>query len=57
MIKISERLKSISEFIEDNTNILDIGCDHGLLDIYLMQNTKVKELNNQIMLKELTYLS
>ncbi|MBQ6494650.1 MAG: SAM-dependent methyltransferase [Bacilli bacterium] len=38
MIKISERLKSISEFIEDNTNILDIGCDHGLLDIYLMQN-------------------
>ena len=40
MIKISKRLKSIADFIDDNSNIVDIGCDHGLLDIYLYQNKK-----------------
>lgn len=38
MIKISARLKSIADFIDDNSSIVDIGCDHGLLDIYLSQN-------------------
>ncbi len=38
MIKISERLKSIANFIDNNSNIIDIGCDHGLLDIYLVQS-------------------
>ncbi len=41
MIKISKRLEKISELIDNNTNIIDIGCDHGLLDIYLKQ-TKQK---------------
>ena len=40
MIKISKRLQSISNFVNDNSNIIDIGCDHGLLDIYLIQNRK-----------------
>jgi len=40
MIKISARLKSIAEFVDDNSSIVDIGCDHGLLDIYLSQNKK-----------------
>lgn len=40
MIKISKRLSSIAEFVEDNSNIVDIGCDHGLLDIYLIENKK-----------------
>ena len=40
MIKISERLKYIADYIDNKTNILDIGCDHGLLDIYLMQTKK-----------------
>ena len=40
MIKISKRLKSIASFIEDNSSIVDIGCDHGLLDIYLFKNKK-----------------
>ena len=40
MIKISKRLESIAEFVEDNTNIIDVGCDHALLDIYLMNNKK-----------------
>lgn len=40
MIKISDRLKKITEYIDDNSNMVDIGCDHGLLDIYLIQNKK-----------------
>lgn len=40
MIKLSPRLKKISEYINDNSNMVDIGCDHGLLDIYLIQNKK-----------------
>lgn len=40
MIKISKRLKSIADYVEDNSNIVDVGCDHGLLDIYLMENRK-----------------
>ena len=38
MIKISKRLKTIATFVNDNSNIIDIGCDHGLLDIYLIEN-------------------
>jgi len=40
MIKLSKRLKSIANYIEDNSNIVDIGCDHALLDIYLAQSKK-----------------
>lgn len=35
MIKLSKRLKTISELIEKDDTVLDIGCDHALLDIYL----------------------
>ncbi len=38
MNKLSKRLITIANYIEDNTNMVDIGCDHGLLDIYLYQN-------------------
>ena len=37
-MKISNRLKSISDFVSDNDKIIDIGCDHALLDIYLLKN-------------------
>ena len=40
MIKLSKRLSIIANMIEDNSNIVDIGCDHGLLDIYLAQTKK-----------------
>lgn len=40
MIKLSLRLKNLAEFIDDNSNMVDIGCDHGLLDIYLIQMKK-----------------
>lgn len=38
MIKLSKRLSVIASFIPDNCNMVDIGCDHGLLDIFLYQN-------------------
>lgn len=40
MIKISERLKTVAEFVLSNKSnkIIDVGCDHALLDIYLLQN-------------------
>ncbi|MDD5827054.1 MAG: tRNA (adenine(22)-N(1))-methyltransferase TrmK, partial [Bacilli bacterium] len=40
MIKLSPRLSGIAEFIKDDCSMVDIGCDHGLLDIYLVQNKK-----------------
>ena len=39
-MRISKRLQAISEFINDKEKIIDIGCDHALLDIYLMENRK-----------------
>ena len=33
-MRISNRLKCISEFVEDNDKIIDIGCVNALFDIY-----------------------
>jgi tRNA (adenine22-N1)-methyltransferase len=35
MIKLSNRLSEIASFINKEDIIIDIGCDHALLDIYL----------------------
>ncbi len=40
MNNLSIRLKEISTFIPDNISLVDIGCDHALLDIYLYKNRK-----------------
>lgn len=40
MIRISKRLKQIAEWVPDHANLIDVGCDHGILDIYLMQTKK-----------------
>ena len=42
MIKISKRLEAISSLIPINSSIIDIGCDHAMLDIYLMQKKIIK---------------
>jgi len=39
-MKISKRLKMIGDLIPDNCRLLDIGCDHALLDIYVVNNKK-----------------
>lgn len=41
MINISNRLKTVAEFVLDDKNslgVIDVGCDHALLDIYLLEN-------------------
>lgn len=32
---ISKRIQKIADLIEANSSVIDIGCDHALLDIYL----------------------
>ena len=36
-MKISNRLLTIAGFIPANSNVIDVGCDHALLSIYLEQ--------------------
>ena len=40
MINISKRLQLVASFVPDNSNIIDVGCDHALLSIYLYNNLK-----------------
>ena len=39
----SNRLLQITLFIDHNDSVIDIGCDHALLDIYLMENNLCKK--------------
>jgi len=34
---ISNRLKSLTKYIDKTDSVIDIGCDHALLDIYLVK--------------------
>lgn len=43
MIKLSKRLSIVASLIDSN-NIIDVGCDHGLLDIYLAQCNKNRKI-------------
>lgn len=49
MIKLSKRLETISSLVPKNSNIVDIGCDHGLLDIYLHE----KKISNKIIASDI----
>lgn len=44
MTKISKRLLAIASFIEKKDSVADIGCDHGLLSIYLKENNLIKTI-------------
>ena len=39
-MKINARLKKIGDLVDANSFCLDIGCDHALLDIYLVNQKK-----------------
>ena len=39
-MKINARLKMIGDLVEANSFCLDVGCDHALLDIYLVKQDK-----------------
>ena len=40
----SKRLKAIADFISKDDIVLDVGCDHGYLDIYLKENSLCKNV-------------
>ena len=40
----SKRLLSVASFIDNNDKLIDVGCDHGYLGIYLKKNNKCKDL-------------
>jgi tRNA (adenine22-N1)-methyltransferase len=44
MINLSKRLLTISKYVDEKDKIIDIGCDHALLDIYLVQNKNIKKI-------------
>ncbi len=39
-MKISKRLQAIASYVEENSKVIDVGCDHALLDLYLVENKK-----------------
>ena len=39
-MKISKRLQAIADFVSETDRIIDIGCDHANLDIYLCEKYK-----------------
>lgn len=42
-LKLSNRLLKIASLVKDHDVIIDVGCDHALLDIYLTKNNIVKK--------------
>lgn len=41
---LSLRLSSLTKFVNYNDKIIDIGCDHALLDIFLVKSDLVKSI-------------
>ena len=50
MIKINNRLKQVSSFVDyTSSSVIDVGCDHALLDIYLKEKyPKLKVIASDI---------
>lgn len=44
MVKLSERLQAVCDLITPGLTVSDVGCDHGYLSIYLMQNKIAKSV-------------
>lgn len=42
-MKINNRLKSLADYIEKDARVMDVGCDHALLDIYLVRHKDIKK--------------
>ena len=44
MINLSKRLASLVSFFNDKDKVVDVGCDHGYLSIYLKENNLVDSI-------------
>lgn len=40
-MQLSRRLKTIAEMVTDGNRLVDVGCDHGYLPVYLMLNHRI----------------
>ena len=48
-MKINNRLRMIGDLVKANSFCLDVGCDHALLDIYLVKrNENIKAIGSDI---------
>ncbi len=43
-VKLNNRLLKVASMVDKNKSIIDIGCDHALLSIYLVQNHSPKKV-------------
>lgn len=43
-VKLNNRLLEVANFVEKYRSIIDVGCDHALLSIYLVQNLNPKKV-------------
>lgn len=54
-MKLSKRLKAIADMIPQNVRVIDVGCDHALLDIYLTMQGKnhciASDINRNVLVK------
>mgnify|MGYP004455987149 CR=1 FL=1 len=41
-VKLNKRLQKVADLVEENKSIIDVGCDHAFLSIYLTQNKNPK---------------
>ena len=41
---VSNRLKSLAKYFDKDDKVIDIGCDHALLDIYLVEEGILKSM-------------
>ena len=44
MTKLSKRLESLAKFVLKNDRVVDVGCDHGYLSIFLVENNLAKKV-------------
>lgn len=42
-VKLSSRLQRICDVVPDGARLVDVGCDHALVEIYLLQTGKIKQ--------------
>lgn len=43
-VKLNNRLQTVANFVQKKASIIDVGCDHALLSIYLVQNNEPKKV-------------
>ena len=41
-MNLSKRLEAVATLVDIGTNVIDVGCDHAYLDIYLTLNNENK---------------